>query len=75
MTSGVSGVGPILSAWIANNSEPHYRRATSVALGVFAANAVCFRDKYTNHFFYSFFFPLLLGWHFEYLEFSNQGWT
>ena len=42
MAAGVSGAGPIISAWNANNSEPHYRRATSVALSVLAANAVCF---------------------------------
>ena len=42
MAAGVSGGGPIIGAWNANNSEPHYRRATSVALAVLAANAVCF---------------------------------
>jgi len=29
---GVSGGTPIISAWLANNSEPHYRRATNIAL-------------------------------------------
>ncbi|KAF8817592.1 MFS general substrate transporter [Phlegmacium glaucopus] len=29
---GISGVTPIVSAWMANNSELYYRRATSVAL-------------------------------------------
>ena len=38
--SGMYALPPILAAWIANNSEPHYRRATSVALGFVAANAV-----------------------------------
>lgn len=33
-------MAPILSTWIANNSEPHYRRATSVAMGFIATNAV-----------------------------------
>jgi hypothetical protein len=51
MAVGVSGVNPILAAWLNNNSEPHYRRATSVALGVLAVNAVCFfGDKYTIKF-------------------------
>ncbi|KAF9519048.1 hypothetical protein BS47DRAFT_1337603 [Hydnum rufescens UP504] len=27
---------PILASWIANNSEPHYRRATSIAVGIVA---------------------------------------
>jgi len=36
---GTSGITPVLSAWLVNNSEPHYRRATSVALGVLAANS------------------------------------
>ena len=49
VAAGVYGITPILSAWLANNSEPHYRRATSVALVVLAANAVCF-------FFCEFFF-------------------
>jgi hypothetical protein len=46
MASGVFGGGPILGAWLANNSEPHYRRATSVALYLLVGNAVCFGDKY-----------------------------
>ena len=44
MTAGVSGANPVLSAWLTNNSEPHYRRATSVALTVLAFNSVCFGD-------------------------------
>ncbi|KAF7982450.1 hypothetical protein HWV62_28599 [Athelia sp. TMB] len=35
---GVYAVAPILAAWMANNSEPHYRRASSVAFGFMAAN-------------------------------------
>jgi len=38
MAAGVLGATPILSAWLANNSEPHYRRATSVAIFVLAVN-------------------------------------
>ncbi|KAI0081283.1 MFS general substrate transporter [Panus rudis PR-1116 ss-1] len=30
---------PIIAAWMANNSEPYYRRATSVAIGFVATNA------------------------------------
>ncbi|KAL5488440.1 hypothetical protein ACEPAI_6558 [Sanghuangporus weigelae] len=37
--SGTYALPPILSAWMANNSEPHYRRATSVALGFVATNS------------------------------------
>ncbi|CAL1713318.1 unnamed protein product [Somion occarium] len=36
---GVYATAPIISAWIANNSEPYYRRATSVALGFVSTNA------------------------------------
>jgi hypothetical protein len=27
-----------MGAWMANNSEPHYRRATSIAFGIIATN-------------------------------------
>ena len=74
MAAGLSGIAPIISAWLANNSEPHYRRATSVALVVLAANAVCFDEKYTI-IFHTYFFLYLSGWYFEYLELPNQGWT
>ncbi|TFK43324.1 MFS general substrate transporter [Crucibulum laeve] len=36
---GVYASAPTLSAWMANNSEPYYRRATSIALGFVATNA------------------------------------
>ncbi|KAF8817611.1 MFS general substrate transporter [Phlegmacium glaucopus] len=39
MVPGVYASAPVLVAWIANNSEPHYRRATSVALSFMAANS------------------------------------
>ena len=42
ITLGLSGTGPVLPAWMANNSEPHYRRATTIALNTIAGNAVCF---------------------------------
>ncbi|KAF5332971.1 hypothetical protein D9757_015228 [Collybiopsis confluens] len=35
---GVYAVIPPLAAWVSNNSEPHYRRATSIALGFIATN-------------------------------------
>jgi sugar phosphate permease len=38
--AGVYGSAPIISAWMANNSEPYYRRATSIAFGFVATNAV-----------------------------------
>ena len=69
MAAGVLGATPILSAWLANNSEPHYRRATSIALLVLAGNVVCFGDKYTVIFS---LISHLSGWHFEYMEFPNQ---
>ncbi|KAK7462345.1 hypothetical protein VKT23_007946 [Stygiomarasmius scandens] len=37
--SGVYASTPIIYAWLSNNSEPHYRRATSIALGVIATNS------------------------------------
>lgn len=38
--SGAYAIPPVQSAWMSNNSEPHYRRASSIALGFIAANAV-----------------------------------
>ncbi|KAF5391364.1 hypothetical protein D9757_001855 [Collybiopsis confluens] len=35
---GVYAAVPPLSAWMSNNSEPHYRRATSIALGFVGTN-------------------------------------
>jgi len=40
MVPGVYAATPTLFAWLANNSEPHYRRATSIAVGFMSANAV-----------------------------------
>ena len=42
MVPGVYATVPILSAWMANNSEPYYRRATSVAVGFILSNSVSF---------------------------------
>jgi len=39
MVPGVYASAPVLSAWMANNSEPYYRRATSVAIGFIATNS------------------------------------
>ncbi|KIM38324.1 hypothetical protein M413DRAFT_30170 [Hebeloma cylindrosporum] len=39
MVPGLSATTPILSTWLSNNSEPYYRRATSIALGFIAANS------------------------------------
>ncbi|KAK7682361.1 hypothetical protein QCA50_014566 [Cerrena zonata] len=36
---GVYATAPVISAWIANNSEPYYRRATAVAIGFVSTNA------------------------------------
>jgi hypothetical protein len=40
MVPGIFGTLPILGAWTANNSEPYYRRATSIAVGAIATNSV-----------------------------------
>ena len=61
MTAGAYGANPILSAWMANNSEPHYRHATSVALGVFAVNSVSFGYKLFLSVFFSNHFPIYQG--------------
>ncbi|KAA1083034.1 hypothetical protein PGT21_023514 [Puccinia graminis f. sp. tritici] len=37
-TAGIYSASPTLYAWIANNSAPHYRKATAIALGPIAAN-------------------------------------
>jgi MFS family permease len=39
MVPGIAASTPIIATWISNNSEPHYRRATSIALGFVAANS------------------------------------
>jgi hypothetical protein len=45
MVPRVYATTPVLAAWMANNSEPYYRRATSVAIGFIVANSVCFGDS------------------------------
>jgi hypothetical protein len=37
---GAYAAAPVLSAWMANNSEPYYRRASSIAFGFIATNSV-----------------------------------
>jgi len=39
MVPGVYATTPVLGAWMANNSEPYYRRATSIAMGLITANS------------------------------------
>ncbi|KIM38325.1 hypothetical protein M413DRAFT_30171 [Hebeloma cylindrosporum] len=36
---GIYGMVPTSTGWLANNSEPYYRRATSLALGFITSNA------------------------------------
>ena len=48
MVPGTSAVGPVISAWLANNSEPYYRRGTSIAMGIMAVTSVCFGDKHNS---------------------------
>jgi len=66
MVPGVYASTPVLAAWIANNSEPHYRRATSVALGFMAANSVCSAVTFIIFRFNDFLY--ISGRHFEYME-------
>ena len=40
MVPGIYGLSPVTCAWVANNSEPYYRRASSIAIGFMATNAV-----------------------------------
>ena len=44
---GMHAIAPVLAAWLANNSETYYRRATTIALTSMIANAVCSTVKYT----------------------------
>lgn len=37
---GTYAVAPVVAAWMSNNSEPYYRRATSIAFGFIATNSV-----------------------------------
>jgi hypothetical protein len=39
MVPGVYARTPVISAWMSNNSEPYYRRATSIAMGFFATGS------------------------------------
>ncbi|KAF8185966.1 MFS general substrate transporter [Pholiota molesta] len=39
MVPGIYATAPVLGAWMANNSEPYYRRATSIAIGFIATNS------------------------------------
>ena len=64
-------MGPILNTWFANNSEPHYRRATSVALNLIFANSV--RSVFEDTIFLLILYPL--GRYSEYLELPKQGRT
>ena len=70
---GVYGTGPVLTAWLVNNSEPYYRRATIVALGAIAANAVCL--CVAGVFILPLLIPYFSGKYLGYLELPNQRWT
>ncbi|KAF9477431.1 MFS general substrate transporter [Pholiota conissans] len=39
MVPGVYARTPVIAAWISNNSEPYYRRATSIAMGFVLTNS------------------------------------
>ena len=72
MTAGPYAASPILSAWMANNSEPHYRHATSVALGVLAINCVRFGYKFTINFLKQKTFPIYQGGIFSTWSFPSK---
>ncbi|KDR77102.1 hypothetical protein GALMADRAFT_428725 [Galerina marginata CBS 339.88] len=38
MVPGIYATTPVIAAWLSNNSEPYYRRATSIAMGFVATN-------------------------------------
>jgi len=69
--SGVYSVPPVSSAWAANNSEPHYRRATAIALAAVSTNCggilstwlfpSSAAPKYTNTTILNLVFVVLLG--------------
>jgi len=40
MVPGVYASVPVVSAWMSNNSEPYFRRASSIAIGFVATNSV-----------------------------------
>lgn len=71
--SGTYALPPILSAWMANNSEPHYRRATSVALGFVATNAVS--NLYLIRMSQANVLNIYVGWHFEHLAIPEERGT
>jgi hypothetical protein len=68
---GVYAAAPILSAWMANNSEPYYRRATSIAFGFIATNAVGLQ-KFVMDVSVLTLVGLSLGRNLEYVEFPDQ---
>ena len=70
MAPGVFASITVFLAWAANNSEPHYRRATTLALGSGAVNAVCF--PFGQYLFLPLFISYFSGRYLEYLEFPNQ---
>jgi hypothetical protein len=75
MTPGAYATAPVLAAWMANNSEPYYRRATSVAIGFIATNSVLclsFPLRQVYDLFIHFFFRSYPGRYFEYVELPNQ---
>lgn len=38
MVPGIYATTPVTAAWLSNNSEPHYTRATAIAVGFMATN-------------------------------------
>ena len=69
---GIYSLLPISAAWIANNSEPHYRRATSLALSVMATSSVTnFSSSLSPP--SKFDWPWLTGRYFKYMAFPFFG--
>ena len=69
MVPGVSGGIPVVAAWLANNSEPHYRRATNIAIILIFHSAVC---PSTVSIVFFLLIPFLSGWDFGFLELPIQ---
>lgn len=39
MVPGIYAASPVGCAWVANNAEPHYRRASAIAIGFMSTSA------------------------------------
>ena len=74
MVPGMFGIVPTLYAWLANNSEPYYRRAMSIAIGTVMANLVRILFFFSNSVIPDLNHPGL-GRYPCFMEFSLKGRT